>query len=580
MSQTLKAPARVSLGATDDNINKDCLITNNTKYSVVVLDAVGDNTSPSGQEVYEQSLKIWPTDSGAMVISSGQAENVTLNDYHMNNGVSTYSKAYELIIAQADNLFPVKSTHSALPLKSPQVYPGVTVSADDAAFMLETEQFYQTICAYPSGDLAKNYANALQSATDNSGSITDIDTAISKFFANTDFKDVTLDMIAAVTTYYSQYPFVWADYKTSKTYYMYSSDGTTVTFEGTVVINTPDSTPANPDKALPDYSFTYTDAGNKQTKLYYTNGQFLNDVNAHVPDICLQGIFQLKSELTKVDTDNIIIPVLIGTANTKSVLGYPDKLQQDSDGNFWTGIDAMFHPKTGQDYLNLFMTLTGVYMGLELILKGLKSLKEAIWNKKANSADGSDPSSSDVSALREQVKQLKTEMKSNYQQLADKMDANVKLNDNILDAMADYNAKLVETLNTSQQEFMEDSLDALDSMINSLMDYGNPQNIQDADDGVYDNYNKLENTTPETMKQDLSDVKTAIDNLTNQVKEAIQSLAADARTKAEAATAEDNKANEDAKDISDKIDDNRSKAENGDTPAKDEIEFTQKEHMD
>ena len=131
---------------------------------------------------------------------------------------------------------------------------------------------------------------------------------------------------------------------------------------------------------MPGFTFTYTDANNNSKPLYFANGQFVDNLNSDVPAICLSGLFTLKSTLTKVSTDNTIIPILIGTVNGDQVIGYEDKMTKNSDDDSWSGCYALLHPQNAQGLDHIVHDLRRLVMGIDFVMKGLKGVKDGLLN--------------------------------------------------------------------------------------------------------------------------------------------------------------------------------------------------------
>lgn len=522
------ASPSVALGTTAlPAINKNLAITNSSSVDIAMLDGYGTDDS---QVVYEQGLTQWTTTAGTKSIKAGGTGTIVLDDTHNDeSGTPTYSKAYSIIYVKPDNFFPVKLKGSLL-VHSTQAYAPVTVTNDDVTVMTQTQEFLQTIMAYPTSTLAKNYAAALQSTTSSASSDTDVDTGVAAFFASTNqFKEVTLDSITAVSTYYSQFPYVWADYLATKSFYFYSSDGTTTTYNGSITLNIP-STPTT-DKSLPGFTFTYTDANNNSKPLYFANGQFVDNLNSDVPAICLSGLFTLKSTLTKVSTDNTIIPILIGTVNGDQVIGYEDKMTKNSDDDGWSGCYALLHPQNAQGWITLFMTFVGLVMGIDFVMKGLKGVKDGFVELKDNIADklGLDnPNDApitpdDVTSVKTAAATESAATKTKMQELADKLDAQVKINENLNDQITDLQGQLQNRLNEDRRTAMDDEAQNLENELQAELDAGvNNQKLVDTDGMLDDDWTAIDNagateleSVLDAQKGPFADLKVTIDGSYN-----------------------------------------------------------------
>lgn len=564
MPRTLTATASAT-----PTYNKACAITNNSSVDIVVLDAYTASDAVTAQQIYEQTLKPLSTTDGQKIIRAGATGTVTLDDTHKDStGADVYTKIYNLVIARADNLYPIVSL-GAMATGSrdtpPYSYKPITITADEAKNMQQAEIFQQTIMAYPTANLAKDFQAAMTAATDNSDSDTDVDDAVTKFFSGTKgFQNVTLNMIVAINTYYSQFPYVWAGYKSSKSYYLYTSDGTACTYKGSVQINAPSTVPASTDHSLPGFNITYTDESNNTKKLYYQNGQFVDDINSDTPAVCLQGLFILKSQLTKKDADTAVISILSGTAGAAKVLGYDEKQQQDKDGN-WSGLYTLLHPKDAMGWIQLFMTFMGVFMGVDFIVKALKGLKDGILEKKANN-DGNDPAKSEVDNLRTEVKNLKEQVDRTNQDMMDKMDKTVDVSEDLNTRIDNLQKQIKDRLNEDQRSLLDDNLDTQSDLIEQVLEYGNTTKLDDLDDAVSGAQDKLDNAATEDLDGVLPEVKLTVGDVTVKLKVEVERVSSKANQEAKESMKESQQELDDAKEMSDKIDESTEDAKNGDVP--------------
>ena len=545
-------------------INKDFTITNSTTVDIVVLDGFSD----SNGQIYEQTLKPLATKDGLKVIKAGTTGTVTLDDTHKDStGNDIYSKSYNIIIARADNLYPINSISVRLnDIKQtpPYCFNPVTITIDDAKNMQQAETFQQTIMAYPTSNIAKDWVNTLSGTTASAKSDTDIDDPVEAFFAKYSlFKGVDLHKVVAINTYYSQYPFVWTSYSSSKTYYLYTSDGSASTYVGSVQIDAPSAVPANTDKSLPGFKVTFTDANNQTKNLTFLNGQFVDDANSYTPAICLQGLFILKSQLTKKDGDNTVIPILTGLVNDKKVLGYYEKQQQDSKGN-WSGLYTLLHPKDAMGWIQLLMTAGGVIMTIDFLSKGLKSLKDGILETVDAVGDFVKPTPEQVDQIRTEVTDLKPQTDAKIQELLDKMDAK-------LETMENLQSQIQDRLNEDQRSLLNDTLDSQSEMLEEVLEYGNNSALLEIDDAISGSMDILDNAAIEELPDILPDLKIKIGDVTVKLKVQVERVSSKASQEAKESLDEAHQELEDAEEISDKIDESSEDAASGDVP--EDMEF-------
>ncbi len=539
-------------------LNKNLAITNNSAVEIAVVDAVASNSS---QVVYEQTLKKLTTSAGQQSIAAGATGTVVLDDYHDNAGTPTYSKLYDIIFVKPTNLYPIKSEAQMLD-HATQSFAPTSVSDDEVEAMKQAEIFTQTIMANPTSQLAKDYVSVLQSSSDSSDSSGDIDAKVSAFFNNTQqFKKVTLDLLIAVKSYYNTFPMVWTGYTNSKTYYFYASDSNTVTDNGSLTISVPST--VTTDKSLPGFTFTYTDAKKNSKPLYYVNGQFVDDKSSDVPAICLMGCFTLKSTISKVDTDNAIIPILSGTINNSSVLGYDTPLQKDSNGN-WSGLYTLLHPKDASGWLQLFMTFSGVVMGIEFVAKGLKTLKDKFMGEKAET--GSNPTPERAAEIRSQVKSTSGMSDPMYGSLMKKINAQDRTIKDLQQQIDDLKSKLKDRLNEDQRTAMDEQLSNGETLLDKMASVSNSEKIQDLNDNLDDVWDKLDNSPTEGLASVFNDIKQSFSDIITDVRTQYSTLSSKLKGAAADIAQKAKEALDKAKEVADKVDKDSKDAEEGKTP--------------
>lgn len=516
---TLKAAA-----TTLPPLNKNLSVTNNSSVDIIMLDGFGTDDS---QVAYGQSLKQWQTTDGLPAVKAGATGTIVLDDWHDFNGTSTYTKVYSIIYAKASNLFPVKIKGSVLVSKT-QSYTPVTITGDDATVMTQTQEFIQTLMANPTSPMAQKYATALKAASDSSNSDTDVDDPVGAFFASTDgFKAVTLDSITAVQTYYDNFPYVWASYQSSKSYYFYTTDSTTVTYLGSMTITVP-ATPTT-DKSLPGFSFTYTDASNKQTALQYIDGLFLD--NKDVPNICLSGLFVKKSMLTKNSADNVIVPIVTGTIFSDKVLGYEDQRdtsKPDDPNDKWSGMYNMLHPTNFAGALSLFLTFVGICMGIKYLRESAGELKAEFIKAKdyiadklgLNGPEDAELGPDDVAQAKSDTEVKMEPKQDDLQAKSETMQTEVQIKGgDVNQSMQDGATKLQQQNNEDQRSELDDEGAQLETEIQGELDAGvNNTQIVNDDDEIDADLTKLDSANPDQLgdllqptKGEFADLKVDVD---------------------------------------------------------------------
>ena len=405
---------------------KLCAISNNSGKDIVVAMVINDDETFSQDAVLSanQQMEILKTSAGNIIIKSGSSDTVTLDhNYKPGSDESGYVQGYNLVASESNWLYPLAD----LPVEQQGAngsasYAPQTVDATNQAAMTQAFDFCQTIAAYPSSQLTKDYMAALQQAQDAASTAADgspdsakavadaIENSMDFFFKGTDqYKDVTLADVVAVHNYYNNFPFVWAQYKDSITYYLYGSDGTTATFAGTLSLDKPGAVDIT--KPNGGYTCSFAPAVNpsdtsstgvntsQAVNLSYNDGVFTDYVNASIPKIGLTGSFMLARLFTNNPDDNNVLAALSGTVNGIHCIGF-DAPQPANKSVQTTGKIAMtsspvekywntlIHPKNQLDLIISLLTLVGAILvipatafavyGIYRIVRYKQQVKEAL----------------------------------------------------------------------------------------------------------------------------------------------------------------------------------------------------------
>jgi hypothetical protein len=365
--------------------SKEIEITNNSGVTVCVLcPTTNDPNNPAdGVTVYDQALELLQATDGTTTVNNSQTKTFTLDQYYIDPTTKqeTYATIYNLLVSTSNWLSPVANlgVMQLLSKFQPQ-----TVTAASLKSMQEAAAFFQTISAYPNSKLATDFQTAMSSTQDAAGKAADgspgssdavansITDNVNNFFkSTTSYQDVTLASFVAVQSYYQAFPFVWAAYGTA-IFYLYATTGSTTLFMGTLAL----TQPSNLDVALPNagYSCVFTSAVDpsdttsvavdptKTKNLVYLSGLFLDKDNPDNPSMAVKGLFMVKSQLTQNPSDTAIIPVLTGTVESMTALGF-DQPQKSNDKNsaFW---NLLFNPKGSAQVFQCIMTWGGAVMML------------------------------------------------------------------------------------------------------------------------------------------------------------------------------------------------------------------------
>ena len=526
-----KEQASIAQATAEITIIKDCVFTNNSTQDVVVLKAYSDTDTTPPLEIFEQTLTILKTKDDKQIIpANGGTGTITLDDTHKDSdGNDTDTTSYEFIIARADSLFPVKSASTIRAYntdKTQKYYPGVTVvkttvnnkTVDDYANMQSAEQFQKNIMAYPSYSLAQNYLIALSQTA--SAPATDATDYIGNYFSKTDlYQNVTLDMIAAISTYYGQFPYVWTDYKATKTYYLYSTINDVVKYAGFLVITCPTVVPASTDKDLTGFTFVFTDVTNKNaiTDLHYYKGQLV-DVKTDVPGMCFTGSFARQGDLTNDNSDNTVISVIAGRIGSLKVMGFDQKQTEtvvtDDNGNTstkWSGMYDLLHADNLGKVVTLVMTAGGLVMAFREAFGGIKYLKDKIRGKqadKANAGDDSPLSKADFDALKVKLDAYNAARNSDNQAAVQRLDPSAQAvkPEDLKTAMDNYSKQITDQVTASLKNHLYDALDAQNTLLEKILDYTSSPATDKASDDIQELGDKLDNAN---TTDEISNIATA-----------------------------------------------------------------------
>lgn len=558
--------------------SKNCTINNNDTTACLVLDAY-NTSSTNPKQVYGQTLKVLPLQSGGNVLNGSSSGTVTLNDYTTDSkGQQIYNTVYELIMARATDLFPVDNTSVMQSFSNPPTYPNITVPQGSFNTMQLAYQFCQTIMAFPTSNLSVQFQAAMNSAL-SATSTGSIDQTMNNFFAGTkQYQSVTFPMYMAVSTYLTYFANAWANFKQTYTYYLYAS-GTASSGSNTAnpkyigsVTMTQASNPsgqANPSDNNGGYNITFTDSNNSTTTLNYSNGQFVSSLTQDVPAICLQCTYVLQSQLSNQSSDNQIITVMSGMVNGSKVMGVNTKQDNPSDpGSFY----SFFHPTTFQGWLNLFMTVFGALMALEWVGSKLGALGKGL-AKLFSKDKGAPPTENELDDLRAQIEDLQTQMQQNQQELLDKFNEQAELPDNVDDAIGDLKVELTNQYNTVSADVQMDILNEQAAQIQELAEYGVTPEMEEIANNIRENMQTLQNaTTPEELQTALDSVKASIPDINAKLGDIVEQMSEEISEATKEAIQESVDNIKDYQELSDEIDDAVDDLNDGDIPDIDPIE--------
>ncbi|ASF46289.1 hypothetical protein [Methylovulum psychrotolerans] len=502
------------------NTNTSCTVTNSISIpveyassaqtgwdgSIVAINAY--NTGSNTYQGYAQTLALLPFASGSTLPESSTST-ITLDQTIVDNNQTIDVTLYDLIFAQANNLFPAFDTSEMLGFVQPYSYPPITVTTASSSSCANALLFYQNICAFPSSTLAKNFTQVLNSTNQSSTSASGIDSSVNQFFAGTqDYQNVTFDSYIAVTSYLSAFAFAWANFAASYTYYMYKSSGNapssgtnpsatslgTITFTQTAGDGIPSLTDYNGG-----YTIVYTDTDSNTTTLYFSAGQLVSSTTEDIPLIALQCSYVELSQFSGNASDAAtIVPILAGSINGVQAIGI--YTEEPDNSNWLTSIENFFNSSGMQ----LLMQILGVIMGLKLLYEGLSWLKGK-FTKNQQENNGEDPNEQQVEQDRQEQQDAEVEMQGEQQEIADRLgpENNVQVPEQ--NELADQQNELQQAQEEEQVEEQiqeeEEQLNNQAEELEELAEVGVNEQMEEVANNEREEMEELENINPQDIQE-------------------------------------------------------------------------------
>jgi len=548
-------------------------VINNSGQTIVTLDAFDSSTNPPpGNQIYEMPLTLRSTSTGNS-IASGATGSVSLD---------ADRSIYDFIFARPADLFPIQDSSVMQGIFSGQ-YSDQTVLSTSPAQMALALQFYINILTYPTSQIAQNYQTALTGATANSGSADDIDGAVTAFFQGTkQYTTLTLDAVVTAQTFSRGFAYVWAgfpdttfgSFNQSMTYYLYSpgtppsnSNQADPISQGTLVLQKKASAPnpADPTDRNGGYTITYNPPSGAATPMFFANGQFVSDPTSDFPSIALSGSFVLKSTLTYVATDNVIIPMVAGLVNGIQVVGTP--IQQGAAGGGGDSNQGFFytflHPQTFSGWLGVFGTCFGVVMGLEWVGSKCKALRD--WCK----TQKTPPSENDIQQQRKQLNDQDAPVQAADQKVLQKVnpDAQVPKAEDLGNAMQQAQGDVVNANNVAQADAQLDGLSAAAGQLQQAAAFGANPGIEKAAGDIRSAAENVESALaskdPATLADAVAATPAKITNINSEVQTVVDGVQSSLSADGKAVIAEAKANASEAEDVSEQADDAANDANDG-----------------
>lgn len=380
--------------------------------SVAILNAYNANPNDL-QQGYAQTLQLEQFASGNDSLASGASDTLELDES---------TPLYNLIVAQANNLFPVLTTAEMLSFGTPRTFPPLTVDSDASASCANALQFFQNISAFPTSNLATGFTAACTSAGTAATSADDIDSAVDAYFQSTKgFQNVTFDSFIAAQSYLATFANAWANFATSYTYYLYKGSGAGIgeggsaEAVGTVTFTqTPPSGVPSPTDTSGGYTITYENGGDSTT-LYFSDQQLVSSTTVDIPPIGLQCTYAQLSAFSGNAADaETLVPIIFGNANGEQVMG----INVEEPGPSWLQNADNFFQSNGMQVL---MGCLGLLMGAKLVFDGLSWLKGKLTATQESNPGGAPPSGQQAAADRQQANENVNDAQPDAQAVADRV---------------------------------------------------------------------------------------------------------------------------------------------------------------
>jgi hypothetical protein len=503
-------------------INTTCTITNKSGKSVVIINAFNSSTNVatnSTKQGYLQDLKRLPLSSGGYVLANGATATVTLNETYVDlKGKTRTSYIYDLMVSQADSLFPVMVIGESLDFHS-MSYPAITVTSAAAGKMAKALSFCQNIMTSPSSNMATAFRTAMTDAFKLS-SVAAIEQAIADFFNKYPiFAGLDFPSYVAVSTWLRGFAYPWGmDGKghPGQTYYVYSapSQGKKgAESEGTIVFapKAHRPSPADPTDRQSGMSITLIGSSGSQTALSFVNGQLIDGGSGAV---ALNCSFGFAGTFTGKETDTTAWPIMVGTMLNKPVLVIPLPAQS-AWSKFWTTLT--FH-----EVVNYFLTVMGVWMALDFLKQQLFGKDKALEDKKANDNEGEDPDSSQEEESSQSGEDVGKAAAQENQQLADNVapDGAVKVpvDDAAFDqAVGNARGQAANAYKSVAEDNLGGGIESANAQLSELAQIEVVPAMNDAMNNLVDAQNSLSSGDLKGASSNLGEVNKAVPEIVNQM---------------------------------------------------------------
>jgi hypothetical protein len=375
-----------------EDLNKICSVENKSGKDAVILIAVSKGESINQDTIVAGNgrLNQLAVSGNGTLIKNGESGSITLDGSiaDATNG-NQYLPIYDLIVSDSEWLYPMASLSLAQQGSNGSTgFAAQTITPEARTALDQAAAFYQVITACPGSQLTKDYTRALRrakieaiekadgTAASSAAIAAAVAESINGFFAKTErYKLVTLPAIIAIDNYYNNFPSAWAGFKNSATFYLYSSDGKTGGFAGTLSLVK--NGPLDISKPSGGFTCTFTPAragnlpGSKATdtskavSLTYADGLFTDDPKSAKPAIALKGSFMKTNYFTGRENDNSVLIIVAGSINGAVCIGFNPAHSTVKSAALFAAtsnpvvdyFDKITHPKTEKQLIIALLTL-------------------------------------------------------------------------------------------------------------------------------------------------------------------------------------------------------------------------------
>ncbi|KFF72155.1 hypothetical protein IW01_05160 [Pectobacterium brasiliense] len=532
-------------------------VTNETNQSINAISSFDASDSSSLKMIYAASLSYLNTSESNNQIAKNSTADVILD---------TDNIIYDVIFSQPSNGFPVADTSVSLPLTSTSdVYPPYTVGSGALDAMKDTYKFCQYIQAYPTSNTATSFISALQAQESNGEQTkTPENNAIDTFFQGTkQFKNCTSVTYASVLSYIATFAGASVNFDNSYTFYLYQSTSNNVVANGQVVFN------LNNKKNSFDltdnnggYNIVYTDSSGNNTSLTYNQGQFVSDVNADFPDICLSVVWVSSNQINNENnpTDSVI-PSLSGTVNGNKSCGTKNK--KDLDKKTPVSFNIIFGYISGGS--GFAMT---IYNVCEKIWKKAKArrAKEIENQEEELTPEQNEEINNEIDSISEQVAE-------DYQRVADRAQSGIEFDSNLDSGSTSMQAAADKLSLEQQRTILQQQIDEYSNQIDSLAQYGVNDELENAAQKIRSASEDLANaSTLSEIKEVSSSLESTFNEVDSNLKSIVQNLGDDISAETIDEINQSNENLSDLKEQQEAMNERQADEENGDSPEDPDID--------